>query len=333
MPNTSHGSSSLSSVDNALRLLALLSDRQVLRVAEAADLLGVARSTAHRLLSSLRTHGFAVQDKANGAYRPGPVLIELGLAATGRIDIRQLAQPALEELRDRTRETVSVSILEGRDVRFVDCIEGTRSVRVGLRTGKVMRAHCTAAGKALLAALPLAELHRRYPDGELEGQTEASVTSWAALEAELAEIRAGGLAYNREEGSWGSAPWPPRCATSPVRPSPRWPWWSRRAGWAPPRAWVPPRSTRSAPSRSRCTPSADRAAAAAAAAPGRGPVGRTGPAVGLRAPWLRTRSNRASQRRTRRCRPPFRRGAGSGLNERAATAHRRHAAHQTSPVR
>lgn len=203
MPNTSHGPGSLSSVDNALRLLALLSDRRVLRVAEAADLLGVARSTAHRLLSSLRTHGFAVQDKANGAYRPGPVLIELGLAATGRIDIRQLAQPALEELRDRTRETVSVSLLEGRDVRFVDCVEGTRSVRVGLRTGKVMRAHCTAAGKALLAALPLAELHRRYPDGELEGQTGASVTSWAALEAELAEIRAGGLAYNREEGELG----------------------------------------------------------------------------------------------------------------------------------
>ncbi|WP_110946352.1 IclR family transcriptional regulator [Streptomyces avicenniae] len=192
-----------SSVDNALRLLELIGERQALRVSEAAVQLGVAPSTAHRLLNALRRRGFVLQEKPNGAYRPGPVLNEIGLAAIGRIDIRQVARPILEEIRDRTQETVSLSLLEGRNVRFVDCVESPRSVRVGNRTGVVLPAHCTAAGKAILAAMPAAELSRRFADRELVTRTEASVSDWAALEAELAGIRRDGYATNVEEGERG----------------------------------------------------------------------------------------------------------------------------------
>ena len=69
----------LTSVDNALWLLQLVGERQALRVAEAADLLGVAQSTAHRLLTALRRRGFCMQDRPNGAYRPGPALHAVGL--------------------------------------------------------------------------------------------------------------------------------------------------------------------------------------------------------------------------------------------------------------
>jgi DNA-binding IclR family transcriptional regulator len=197
MPNT------VSSVDNALRLLAVLGERRALRVVEAADALGVARSTAHRLLSSLRAHGFAVQDKANGAYRPGPVLSEVGLAAIGSFDLRRITRPAMEELRDRTQETVSLSVLEGRNVRFIDCVEGTRSVRVGSRTGLVLPAHCTAGGKAQLAALSESEIARRYAKADLTVRTTSSVSSWTDLGAELATIRRDGYAVNLEEGEHG----------------------------------------------------------------------------------------------------------------------------------
>src|SRR6187551_3086976 len=112
----------LTSVDNALWLLQLVAERQALRVAEAAELLGVARSTAHRLLNALRRRGFVMQDRPNGAYRPGPALNEIGLAAINRIDIRRVARPVLEELRDRTQETASLAVLEGTTIRFVDCV-------------------------------------------------------------------------------------------------------------------------------------------------------------------------------------------------------------------
>jgi DNA-binding IclR family transcriptional regulator len=193
----------VTSVDNALRLLQLVAERQALRVAEAAELLGVARSTAHRLLNALRRRGFVMQDRPNGAYRPGPALNEIGLAAINRIDIRRVARPVLEELRDQTQETASLAVLEGATIRFVDCAESPRSVRVGNRTGVVRHAHASAVGKAILAELPPAELERRYPTGELAPSTAASLTDRAALLEQLAGIRAQGYALNWEESADG----------------------------------------------------------------------------------------------------------------------------------
>jgi DNA-binding IclR family transcriptional regulator len=191
-------------VDNALWLLELIGERQALRVAEAADLLGVARSTAHRLLTALRRRGFVMQDRPNGAYRPGPALVEIGLAAVSRIDIRRVARPVLEELREQTHETASLAVLEGTAIRFVDCAEGPRSVRVGNRTGVVRPAHASAVGKAILAGLSDAELDRRYPDDVLPAATTgAAITTRSALKAELTQIRVQGYALNWEESADG----------------------------------------------------------------------------------------------------------------------------------
>lgn len=192
------------SVDKALWLLQLVGERQALRVAEAADLLGVARSTAHRLLTALRRRGLVMQDRPNGAYRPGPALYEIGLAAVSRIDIRRVARPVLEQLREQTGETASLAVLEGTTIRFVDCVESPRSVRVGDRTGVTRQAHASAVGKAILAGLSDAELDRRYPGGDLPAATTpAAITDAAVLRAEIAEIRARGYALNWEESSEG----------------------------------------------------------------------------------------------------------------------------------
>jgi DNA-binding IclR family transcriptional regulator len=193
------GTGGLTSVDNALWLLQMVGERQALRVAEAADLLGVARSTAHRLLSALRHRGFVMQDRPNGAYRPGPALHAVGLSAISRIDIRRVARPILEELQEETTETASLAVLEGTNIRFVDAVESTRAVRVGNRTGLVRLAHTSAVGKAILAALPQNELRRRYPQEELATPTPAAVASREALFEELEGIRQQGYALNWEE--------------------------------------------------------------------------------------------------------------------------------------
>jgi IclR family transcriptional regulator, acetate operon repressor len=195
----------LTSVDNALWLLQLVAERQALRVSEAAELLGVARSTAHRLLSALRRRDFLMQDRPNGAYRPGPALYAIGMAAISRLDIRRIAQPALEQLRDKTKETASLAVLEGTMVRFVECYEGTSIVRIGNRAGVVRHAHASAIGKAILAALPDSELERRYPEEELPAPTSSSISSRRVLMAELTQIRRQGYALNWEESSEGVA--------------------------------------------------------------------------------------------------------------------------------
>lgn len=193
----------MSSVDNALLLLQLVGQRNAIRVAGAAEELGVARSTAHRLLATLKARGFVTQDRPNGTYRPGPALYEIALAAIGRTDIRRVVLPALQALSLSTRETASLLFLEGNQVRFIDCVESPRSVRVGSRTGVVLPAHCTAGGKAILAALSEVELERRYPDRRLEVRTANSIGSWDELLSELERVRGEGHAVNVGEGESG----------------------------------------------------------------------------------------------------------------------------------
>jgi IclR family acetate operon transcriptional repressor len=193
----------LSSVDNALRLLRLLSSRPSLRVADAAETLGIARSTAHRLLTTLKDNQFAAQDRANSSYRVGAVLTEIGLATIRRLDIRVAAAVQLRALRDQTGETVSLSVLEGDNVRFVDCLEGTRAVRVGDRTGVVLPCSSTAGGKVILATLPEADLAIRFPGKSLPTPTAASTMTVMSLRAELDVIRQQRYAVNFEESESG----------------------------------------------------------------------------------------------------------------------------------
>ncbi|MGH3750003.1 MAG: IclR family transcriptional regulator, partial [Micromonosporaceae bacterium] len=148
----------IESVDNALRVLLLLRQQPQVRVTDVSDQLGVARSTAHRLLSTLAHHGFVHQDRMTRAYRAGRVFIELGLAAVGDLDVRRKARQHLEALSEKLRETVNLLVLEGAGSRFIDGVEGDRPVRVSLRTGVLLPASSTSGGKVLLAELPVDEV-------------------------------------------------------------------------------------------------------------------------------------------------------------------------------
>ncbi len=78
----------IESVDNALKLLAVLGRRPSIGVSEASGYLGVARSTAHRLLAMLHHHRLVLQDPIRRTYSIGPALIELAMSALRDTDIR-----------------------------------------------------------------------------------------------------------------------------------------------------------------------------------------------------------------------------------------------------
>jgi len=191
--------STLSSVDNALRLLHVLSQRPEVGVAEAGRLLGVARSTAHRLLASLVAHGFAEQDPHTRAYRAGPALRESGLAALRSYDVRDHARPYLEEVARRTGETVHLMVLAGGDALFLESVEGAQSVRTVPRQGASFPAYSTSGGKALLAELAPEQVRALYPDEDLPAVTSRTITRRSALEAELERVRERGYALNAGE--------------------------------------------------------------------------------------------------------------------------------------
>lgn len=194
----------ITSVDSALRLLKLFQISDSVRLTDACAYLGVAHSTAHRLLAMLMQHGFVRQDARTRAYLPGPTLIEVGLAVVQRMDVRKQARPMLEELAGRVQETVHLVKLEGNQARFIDAVEGPRTLRVAPRTGTMLPAHCTSAGKVLLAELSVQELRRLYPQGlPLETRTEHSLTSFSELMKVLEGVREAGYASNDEESEEG----------------------------------------------------------------------------------------------------------------------------------
>jgi DNA-binding IclR family transcriptional regulator len=193
----------IESVDRALALLLLLRDRRVLTVSEASRELGVAASTAHRLLAMLQYRGFVAQDPATKAYRLGPVLAELGLAAVRGMDIRAQARPIMERLVAEVGETVHLGVLRGTDVLFLESVESTRALRVADRTGMTLPAHASAVGKALLAGLPAEQLRILYPDAELLAYRPNTITRRDELEQALATVRERGYATNADESEAG----------------------------------------------------------------------------------------------------------------------------------
>lgn len=165
--------------------------------------LGVARSTAHRLLTTLEQHGFARRDPATRTYLPGPALGDLGLA-TADLELRRASRGELQRLSDAAGETVHLVVLEGASVLFLDSVETSKALRIGSRIGAVMPAHCTSAGKAMLAEFTLDELRRLYARSErLEQVTPKSIATLEALEGQLATIRKQGYATNVEESELG----------------------------------------------------------------------------------------------------------------------------------
>lgn len=179
----------ITSVDNALQLVQMLARDGSVRVSDAAAELGVAKSTAHRLLGMLCYRDFARKDDGHVYWR-GPALGESsGVARRDTLSV--VATPILEKLQHEFDETVHLMVLRGTEVNFLMSLECHQSLRIGSRAGAVMGAFKTSGGQALLAALPEAELARRFPEGIPESGLDAH-----GLRRALAEVRRRGYGIN-----------------------------------------------------------------------------------------------------------------------------------------
>lgn len=184
----------ITSVDNALRLMLMIKDKGRIRLSDAAAELGVSTSTAHRLLAMLQFHGLARQEPNMRTYVPGPVLLDMGLAAVRNMDIRAHARPILADLAMKLGETVHLAQLEGANVRYLIGAEGEEALRVADRTGQVVPAHTSATGRVLLADLPVGLLTPILTRLQEQGDVDLP-----ALQTELEQIRERGYALNHRD--------------------------------------------------------------------------------------------------------------------------------------
>jgi len=196
----------------ALELLGAFSFREPrLSLAELAEKTGIPRATAFRLLSTLEQSGFLA--KAHGAYQLGIKCFVLGNIVAGGLDLRETAHPHLVALRDATRETTQIAILDHWQVVYLERMLSPLPVGfMRSRAGAILPAYCTGLGKTLLAFRPEAEVAAWAATQKFTALTPRTITSARRLLKELRVIRERGYALDeeeREKGVW--------CIAAPIR--------------------------------------------------------------------------------------------------------------------
>lgn len=201
------------SVERALSILQLfMTTEDELSASEISRLLHLPQSTAFRLLVTLVASGFAEQNHENDKYRLGVSCLAVGSAFLTNSDLRQRAIPHLEQLRDKTGETVHLGVLDGFEVVYLDKLPGIHPI--GLMSSKVgthAPAHCTGLGKALLAFLPEAEIEGYIQQALLERYTANTITDPVELLLELSKIYESGYSIDNQEHENGVA-----CIAAPI---------------------------------------------------------------------------------------------------------------------
>jgi DNA-binding IclR family transcriptional regulator len=190
--------SSVQSVDRAVTVMEFLARRGWSGVTEVSRELDIHKSTAYRLLTTLRDRGLVEQDAATEKYRLGFGLVLLARNASADLDILRCARPVCESLSERTRETVTIAVLEGDDAVVIHQSLSRASALSVDWTGRHTPLHATAAGKIFLACMPEDQL-LRILEIPLKRFTENTIVRPASLRDHLREIQGAGYGLTVEE--------------------------------------------------------------------------------------------------------------------------------------
>jgi IclR family acetate operon transcriptional repressor len=196
---------------NACRILKLLGrSTDGYKVADIARELNIPVTTTLRIMSTLALEGLA--RKVEGRFELGPILIQLGNAALSGTEIRELAQPVLLKLTQRTDETAHLAIPCDDRSLIVAVQDSLHPLRAASRPGFLAELHCSSTGKTFLAFLHHARLTELYPAGcKPTKRTPQTRTTLAEIRREIEAIRKRGYSVDDEEFNPGV-----RCVAAPV---------------------------------------------------------------------------------------------------------------------
>jgi DNA-binding IclR family transcriptional regulator len=181
---------------------AFLPSTRELSLTELASRTGLPTTTTYRLVSDLVEWG-GVERGANGGYRIGIRMWEIGSLAITSSKLRDIVVPYMQDLYESTHENVQLAVLDGTDALYVEKISGRKSSPIRTRRGGRLPLHATGVGKVLLAYAP-GDLVQALLQHNLRRYTPYTIVEPAALLRALAEIRRVGVGYAREELTVGS---------------------------------------------------------------------------------------------------------------------------------
>lgn len=191
-------------VKTADTLLSVITNLQQLDgagVTELAEHLGLAKSTAHDHLATLRKHGYVVKEE--DTYYLSLKFLNNGTYARNRLGLRDTVGPSISRLADDTEETVWFAIEEHGELVHLFRATGARAVDLVCRPGTRVPIHTTAAGKAILATYPDELVREIASERRLTKRTADTVTDVETLVQQLEDIREDEVAITRGEDHEG----------------------------------------------------------------------------------------------------------------------------------
>ncbi|VIO65133.1 Transcriptional repressor IclR [Bradyrhizobium ivorense] len=200
------------SVDRALHIIETLAeDDEGYRLTDLAIRTGLSPSTVHRLLTTLENRRFVQFDREESKWHIGAQSFVVGSTFTRRRNCAAQALPYLRKLRDLTRETANLAVVDDESIIVVSRIESREIMRSLTKVGGRVAMIASGLGKAVLAAYSDADVNAIIRRRGMPRLTEKSIVRPGELFKELETVRRQGFALDDEEARRGL-----RCVASVV---------------------------------------------------------------------------------------------------------------------
>ncbi len=192
-------------IGKIIRLVETLRDEpNGLSLQDLASRTGYVKSSVHRMLHSLKKHGYIEQENFGGKYRLGVQFLILAKELASRFELVQFSQRYLREIVDTFNESAYLAVLRGGRAIFVDVHESHRDFRLIGPVGAEVHYHATAAGKAIAAFLPKERQRFILKNRTFPAPTPRTSTDPAQVLRDWEEVRSRGFAINDEETILGA---------------------------------------------------------------------------------------------------------------------------------
>lgn len=170
-----------------------------LSLSQLARAMNTPVSSCFGIVRTLEARGYLHEVKARGGFYPTKLLFEHARAIASRDPVAERFLPRLEKLRDQTGETVLLARRFDRQAVYLEVLDSVHSIRYSPKLGEFRPLHASASGKALLGSLAPAARAELLGGMKLPRVTSHTITSRAALEADLEQARARGWYVTRGE--------------------------------------------------------------------------------------------------------------------------------------
>ncbi len=202
----------ISSLQRALDILSLFGPQTPeLGITDIAKALNLHKSTASGLVYTLERNGYIAQNPDNRRYQLGLQLVERAGVLLDQIEIRKIAMPELEDLRDWASESVNLAILDENQIIYIERLLTDKSLGFRNHIGKRAWPHSTALGKAILSHLPPQQALAVLQSYPLKSMTPNTITDIDRLMQQFEVFRQQGYAIEREENEIGGL-----CISAPI---------------------------------------------------------------------------------------------------------------------